>query len=182
MKLQKKDLERIIYETPNDLLNRRGLDIGGVKRQHIKIGNYGTADIVSYEKHGFIGNIINLYELNSETISISSMLRASKCMLGIKRYMASRYGSDIELERKRLNNNKSIGEFVMMINIIAPKIVSDSDMIHLTSLLNDHSRIHIVLYTYEYNIDGIMFHKMYSDFYKKNDGFVIKKRGGKNEI
>ena len=45
MTFLEKDLEQIIFETPKEKLQEKGLVIKGKLLRQIKIGNYGIADL-----------------------------------------------------------------------------------------------------------------------------------------
>jgi hypothetical protein len=50
MDFLEKDLEDIIFDSPNEELRKRGLNIWGKKKRQLNIGNYGRADIITYDK------------------------------------------------------------------------------------------------------------------------------------
>lgn len=54
MKFLEKDLEDIIFNADNESLQSRGLEIRGFKKRQLNIGNYGIADIVTFERSNYI--------------------------------------------------------------------------------------------------------------------------------
>jgi len=50
MNFLEKNLETILIETPNELLRNRGLKIYGKKRNQVRLGNYGIADLITLKK------------------------------------------------------------------------------------------------------------------------------------
>ena len=69
MKFLEKNLEDIIWEASNEKLQERGLNISGKKLRQLRIGNYGIADLVTFDRdyyhteylHPFLN--ITVYEL-----------------------------------------------------------------------------------------------------------------------
>jgi hypothetical protein len=57
MKFLECDLEQIIMGTPNHKLREKGLGIQGLKRNQIRIGKYGIADIIAYERRKEFNNV-----------------------------------------------------------------------------------------------------------------------------
>jgi hypothetical protein len=50
MNFLEKNLEDIIFETHENKLRDRGLEISGKKLRQLRIGNYGIADMITYTR------------------------------------------------------------------------------------------------------------------------------------
>ena len=165
MKFLEVDLEEIICKTENDLLVERGLNIFGHKKRQVRLGNYGIADIITFERPTrFFENIqkgkITIYELKKDKISVSAFFQALRYLKGCTRYLEKR---DFDFLH-----------FDLEICLIGKEIDLESSVSYLGDLFeNDvimESVTKISLYTYNYDIDGLSFQKV--EGYKlKNEGF-----------
>ena len=90
MKFLEKDLENIIWESDNEKLREKGLEIYGKKFRQIRIGNYGVADLITVDrrKDCFDGNFLDItvYELKKEKAGISA------CRTAVRRAPRARPG------------------------------------------------------------------------------------------
>lgn len=152
MKFLEKDLENIIWESDNKKLREKGLWIYGKKLRQLRIGNYGIADLVTYEKmisengKSFFLDI-TVYELKKEKAGISAFLQALRYCKGISTY---------------LNYKRPNIEYKLNIVLCAKEIDKTSDYIFLTDLLENESyyTLNSVLnFSFDYDIDGIKFIK-----------------------
>lgn len=167
MKFLEKDLEQIIYETPNEILRRRGLWISGQKKRQLNLGGYGRADIITlHRERGFCYSqmVYSIYELKKDCISVSSFFQALRYAKGIKRYLKTRYGNEHDMSNSMTFN----------ITLIAPEIDLKSDVCHLPDVFNFLDGV-FKLYTYKYDVDGITFHHV-GDYNASNEGFVLPKK------
>lgn len=158
MNFLEKDLEQIIFETPNDILEEMGLYLEGKKYRQLSIGNYGRADIIyasrctrlraskEFPVRPFLH--INVLEIKKDTISVSAFLQALRYCKGIKDYF--------------LHRKKSFS-CVFTITLIGRQIDFKSDLIYLSEMVSS-DRIYtydaiadINFYSYDYGIDGISF-------------------------
>ena len=154
MKFLEKDLEEIIYETPNEKLVEKGLNIRGNKIRQLRIGHYGISDIVTYTI--FNGDLfITVFELKKESAGISAFLQAVRYVKGIKEY----------LEHREFSGNVSFH-----IVLVAKKIDTKSDYIFLEQFMNESYSLSLSNYSYEYNFDGVTF-KLEEDYKLINNGF-----------
>ena len=66
MKFLENDLEEIIYTSGRDVLEQRGLTINGKLLRQVKIGNYGIADLIEFQRPFYDGpdNITPLFNKN----------------------------------------------------------------------------------------------------------------------
>lgn len=165
MKFLEKDLEEIIWNADKELLSERGLTLSGNLKRQLRIGNYGIADLVNFERPYyryennqrilFDPGFIQVIELKNESISISAFLQAIRYLKGIKSYLGKR--------------NFDIRDFHFIITLIGRKIDTNSDMIFLPDIIQSE-KISVEIYTYSYDIDGITFNE--ECFYKlQNEGF-----------
>lgn len=163
MKFLEKDLEDIICESSNEKLEEKGLSVLGIKKRQLRIGNYGIADIVTFER--ISGNSyeppyldITVYELKKEKAGISAFLQAVRYCKGISSY---------------LEKNKPDMFFKLNIVLCSKEIDLSSDYIFLTDLIysEQFGRINSIYnYSFNYGIDGIKF-KMESDYNISSKGF-----------
>lgn len=144
-----KDLEQIIFETDNDLLYQRGLNVVGSKVRQLNIGRYGTADLVAFKRYQSM-IIITVYELKLKDINVSAFLQAVGYVRGIQKYIDTKYPNwcvdyRIALVGKNLDLE---GNFSFLPNIFP----------------------NVALYTYDYGFDGIVF-KRHENYVLTNAGF-----------
>lgn len=165
MNFLEKDLEEIIFNTNNEILYSKGLNIFGKKYRQLKIGNYGIADIVTFHRDTFyIGGDeikcinVNVFELKKDKAGISAFLQALKYCKGIQRYFEHR--------------EKSI-PLKFNITLVSKSIDTKSDYIYLEDFLTssyDFYGLSLNNYSFTYDFDGIKFQKEHS--YKLvNEGF-----------
>ena len=162
MKFLERDLEKIIWESDNVKLRKRGLNIYGKKLRQVRIGNYGIADIITLyrtiDQDGEPFLDITVYELKNENAGISAFLQALRYVKGIESYL------------KKYKPN-----LIFKLNIIlcAKEIDTKSDYIYLTDFIfseDYYSLCSVKNYSFNYSIDGINF-KVERDYHLTNEGF-----------
>ena len=171
MKFLEKDLEEIIFEQLQTMdgrldLDSRGLIVGDPTKcyRQCKIGNYGVADIVTYNKpHFIIPNdkgwhdspfLITVYELKKDNIGISAFLQALRYCKGIQSYL-----------EKHRDSNIRFGYKIVLIGYN----LSESDFVYLEGFL-DSEYFTLDVYTYKYSINGLKFLKR-EGYNLINEGF-----------
>lgn len=164
MKFLEKDLEEIIFNN-KELLYERGIDLCNKLKRQVKIGNYGIADIIGFDKPYYekinenyfchVQGKIQIIELKNDKINISAFLQAINYLKGIKRY----------LEKRKFNTNHYIFEIVL----IAQNIDNNSSFIYLPELLQS-TEFQLTYYTFKYDIDGIKFENE-CGYKLSNEGF-----------
>lgn len=172
MKFLEKDLEEIIFTADKNNLRKKGLSIHGVMKRQLRIGNYGIADLVSFEKpikpynqpfDDLSRGLITVYELKQDKIGISAFLQALGYVKGIRRYLE--------------NRGFCLYDYDFRIVLIGSSIDDKSTFPYLIDFMctdyGDHGRdslLSLECYTYSYDIDGISFKNEYG--YKLiNEGF-----------
>ncbi len=182
MKFLEKDLEEIIWDAyKNDklsLINNRGLFINGLIKRQLRIGNYGIADLVSFE-FGYSSPIydgqefykyrdfpteyikqfrpsirITIYELKKDKIGISAFLQSVRYTTGIKQFIENKYPNS---------------DFYFIVNIVL--IGSELDTSGSLCFIPDVFP-NISFYTYKYDLDGIVFNSE-EDYKLINEGFKL---------
>lgn len=154
MEFLEKDLEQIIWETDEQTLFERGLAINGRKYRQLKIGNYGIADIVTFEReHGINHMKFTVYELKKEVINVSALLQAYSYVKGISSYLKFR-GWDYEFE----------------VVLIGKQIETSTSFCYLTDLIDN-----FFVFTYHMDIDGLFFTPQIN-YDLKNKGFYHEKK------
>ena len=136
MNFLEKNLEEIVFETPNELLHSRGLFIYGQKKRQVRIGNYGIADIITWYRYDNELNV-SIIELKKDNISVGTLLQAMNYVRGVQMYFNRRrwpfpINFTITLIGRELDVN---GSFCFFPDIIP----------------------FLKIYTYDYNFDGISF-------------------------
>jgi len=157
MNFLEKSLEDIIIDTDNYSLQDRDLDINGVKKRQVRIGNYGIADVItccrSEKNKGEPYISITIYELKKEKIDINSYLQALKYAKGIFRYF----------------KKKNYSTPIINICLIGKTIDLHSSFVYLADFNSDDG-LSCFLYTYEYEFDGIKFYQ-HENYNLTKEGF-----------
>lgn len=166
MTISEKELEDLIFNADPKDLDDRGLSIVGELRRQVRIGNYGVADMVVYDrgrayfdynKSPYYQNPqLKIIELKKDEINISAFMQAIRYAKGIKRYF----------------KYKKYTDFDLTIMLIGSNIKLDSDFIYLADLINS-DEIRLEIYTYSLHLDGIYF-KLHSGYCLTNEGFNKK--------
>ena len=174
MNILEKDLEEIIESTSNKELRKRGLYVYGDCFRQLRIGNYGIADLVYYNKaydyeSDEFGGIkiapylqINICELKKEKAGISAFLQAVRYAKGIKSYL----------------NLRGVNAFKIQLTIIAPTIDIQSDYVFLSDLISGNGYSFITRvnnYSVKYMFNGIQFN-LEKNYSLTNHGFNIKEK------
>lgn len=173
MNFLEKDLETIIFETPNEKLKERGLFINGKKKRQLNIGSYGTADVVLFKRgydieqfHDIDDNLITIthtnlsitvLELKQNKIDCNTLMQAARYCRGIQEYICSFRDKDVTLN--------------ISIILIGKEVSLNGDF---AFLLNDEIMPKLSVYTYGYDFDGIKFSRQ-EDFVKGDNGFKLNK-------
>jgi len=172
MEFLEKDLEEIIFNASDKDLNKKGLSsfsswrsVTKRKRQ-LKIGNYGIADMVTFERVKLYPDkrrkkpyrsklIITVYELKKDAISVSAFFQALRYVKGIKRYLSCRNNFGFDIEYK-------------IVLIGRQDLSTETDVIYLNDIFDN-----VELYGYNYSIDGLKF--------KSLSAYCLIKEGFKND-
>lgn len=169
MEFLEKDLESIIWESCRFKLSERGLNISGLAKRQLRVGNFGILDLVTFERkkypywdgsdRSYIE--ITVYELKKGMIGIPAFMQAVRYCKGIKTY---------------LRKNKPEMPFKFKIVLIGKEIDLNNDFIYLEDLVCDYSLYphrnisSVEFYTYSYGVDGLEFN-IKSDYNLSNTGF-----------
>lgn len=195
MQFLEKNLEDILFETDNDILSDRNLSLDKYKKRQVKIGNYGIADMVCWERRTTdffpcednLNNKIRcpecktkicektdyihiqIIELKQNEININSFLQAIKYCAGILSYLEKRkFEYPINIQIVLIGSKVNDGDFIYLPDIIN----SDTDTFPQKY---DKYKFDLSYYTYKYEVDGINFNQ--EDGYKLiNEGFNIKSK------
>jgi len=159
MKFLECDLEQIIMKASNEDLRDRGLFIEGFKKNQVRIGNYGVADVVtlsrSYETdylHTLDKEIIvdvkpkfTVFELKKENVSLSTFAQGIHYIKGIKDYIE--------------HTGRYVEDFVYELVLIGKTLDSSSSFCFLPDLFNsnENGALSVKIYLYEYEFHGIEF-------------------------
>lgn len=155
MNFLEKNLEQIIFETPNDKLENRGLSINGLKKRQQQIGNYGISDLITVERDRVSDKLnITVYELKKDEINTGTFLQGIRYCKGISNY---------------LSKHKEWISFEIHLTLIGSSIDKRSDFIYLPDILNTRY-FNFRCYTYQYDFDGITF-KRHTNYCLTNEGF-----------
>ena len=142
MDFLEKELEDIIFEHLDSKDNIKKLRKLGLKidprkptiiKRQLRIGNYGTADIVTILRHKQ-RLYVDIFELKRDIIDIDSLIQIIRYQTGIKRYLDSRdfnYNVRLYIIGKKLRTNDGVYLFEEVDNLS--------------------------IYAYELDIDGLSF-------------------------
>jgi len=149
MDFLEKDLEDIIFNTPNEKLFDRGLAIhsGSVKLRQVNIGNYGICDLISYKRTNEYLQI-QLFELKKNVIDINTFNQVCRYARGIQHYLKNR-------------GVKNVIEIIL----IGKQINKNDSLLYFQNLFSN-----VCIYTYEFDFDGISFIS-HQDYILNNPGF-----------
>lgn len=145
MDLLEQDLEDIIYNAPRKELEERGLYIEGTIKRQLRIGNYGTADLVTFTKYP--KDIVDyrikvtIYELKKGKIGTDAFMQGIRYIKGIQDYLG-RY--------------RHLKYAYYELVLIGGKVDTNSSFLYLIDLLSWGS-FALKVCTYEYSYDGIRF-------------------------
>lgn len=151
MDFLEKDLEQIIMKTDVDKLAERGLSMSRCRKNQVRIGNYGVADIITVDRNPWDEILeFTIYELKKDKIGVSTLAQICQYARGIQRY----------LEKHKPNICYTI-KLVM----IGREMDMNSSFAYLSRLFED-----VYTYTYYYDIDGLRF-KNEVDYSLIEEGF-----------
>lgn len=158
MRFLEKDLEYIIWDNlffPEDVgnLNGSGLDCvcyTPYKSRQLRIGNYGICDLVTLER-GQESLRVTIYELKKDEINIDGVIQLSRYVTGCKRYLRSRFPETEILIRP----------------VIIGRSIHNGDWVYLFNTLFNT----VLVYTYEYGIDGLQFDLHNMNYSLIDEGF-----------
>ncbi|MES2395888.1 MAG: hypothetical protein V4549_07790 [Bacteroidota bacterium] len=168
MNFLEKDLEKIIFETPNEHLRSGEFWVNGIKKRQLRIGNYGVADLVTCHRNydlEFMEGLekpikhpyaeITVYELKQKEVNIKTLIQGARYCAGIRNY----------LDKRKLS-------FIYKINLvlIGNSFNVDSDILYLEQLFENLSIV-----TYKI-IDDVVSFEYHSGFERGllSEGFNIK--------
>lgn len=168
MKLSEKELEDIVFQSSNESLQERGLRIYGKKIRQLRIGNYGIADIVTFDRdieeiEGKDTSILNIdiVELKQDIINVQTFLQSIKYVKGITEYLEKRDFYNFRINVILIGTKVDMSSFVYLPDIIR----FNNECNNLYGSLK--------LYKVSYDVNGINFKNLYG--YKLVDsGFKDK--------
>jgi hypothetical protein len=159
MKFLECDLEKIIMKASNEDLQERGLFIDGQKRNQVRIGNYGIADIITYSvepildvnriegRSTLIGydKLFTVYELKQDKISLSTFAQALNYMRGLHTFL--------------INKGRDIEDYYFKIVMVGRTMDKSSSFCFIPDLFSKSilGAVSVEIYLYDYDIDGISF-------------------------
>jgi hypothetical protein len=166
MQFLERDLEDIIFNTPNEKLQEKELYIHGKKKRQVRIGNYGIADLITLETGGFLEGgdgrkgrhveppVITIYELKQQKINIGTFVQALGYARGVQSYLNQRrfYGYQINIV------------------LIGRELEKNSNFTYLPDFVDN-----LQIMTYSYDVEGILFNS-YTGYKLVNEGFNIKNK------
>lgn len=159
MNFLEKNLEDIIFGTPNAKLSERGLPIKGKKKRQVRIGNYGVADLVTMYKSSTVHNgkvystlYVTIYELKKGVVDVNTLMQACRYKKGISQYF----------DKRGLFQDTSV-EYNLV--LVGDSIQDSGDFVYCLDTVYDASS-----YIYKYDFDGISFSEK-SGWSLTNPGF-----------
>jgi len=143
MKFLEKNLEDIIFETDNEKLQERGLDIKGKKFRQLKLSHYGIADIITVSRVGQSLQI-DIFELKKDVINADTLIQALRYLEGIKTY----------LRKRKFKKN-----VYYTIRLCGKSISNLRELSLLSSNIGTVEMIELITYSYDFN--GLRFEENY---------------------
>ena len=162
MELLEKELEDIVFKSPNRLLQDRGLDIFGKKYRQVSLYNYGIADIITFRKHyspqvDLHTLTIDIWELKKDQVNINTLMQACRYVKAIKRIIEEGIG-----DVGRLLARFECVE--ISINLLGTSIDYSSDFLYAIDFIENVS-----VYIAAYDLNGINF--------EQKEGFILNNEG-----
>lgn len=154
MDFLEKDLEQIIYETPAEILTRRGLSMWGHKIRQPKLGSYGRCDIITVCVGSYTNYCVEIYELKNDNVDTSTFWQAVRYARGVQMWF----------EKFRPHDDVEIG-----ITLVGRHVDLTNDFCYATSIFEN-----LRVFTYQYDINGLYF-KSQKGFYLKEPKFTNAK-------
>ena len=162
MNFLEKNLEDIIFETPNDVLQKRCLFINGFKKRQVRVGSRAVADLITADRqydftfepfNEFTPNVFTtqgfklveftIYELKQDKIGIGAILQSIRYAAAVKKHFYNR-----------------CFEFDTRIKIVLiGKTIESWEIKLLPDVLSN-----ISIYTYKYDFDGLHFERVSKTF------------------
>ena len=149
MTFLEKDLEEIIYTSGRDVLNEKGLFVEGKLVRQFNLGHYGIIDLISITRPRYYGRErdkidkgrITIFELKKDKIGIGAFMQAI------------RYARCIQLH---LEKKGKLYLYDLGITLIGNEIDKTGSFVFLPDLISSED-FQLNFYTYEMNIDGLLF-------------------------
>lgn len=152
MKFLEKNLEQIIFESDRKQLSERGLTIYGRLYRQLRIGNYGIADLVEFERYRSSLKI-TVYELKNELVGINALQQAVGYLSGIECYL----------------NLRGVDFFDSSIVLIGANIEKNNNFCFFGDIFSNLS-----IYEYKYTLTGLEFSEV--------SGYSLTKKGFKPKL
>lgn len=154
-------MEDIIYNTPNEELQQRGLNLQGNKMRQVNLMGYGIIDLLVWERD-YVAKRLNIkvIELKKDQIDKDALSQLIRYLRGVQRYLEFRNVNNYVLSGLLIGSEVSLGDFVFLTDLIA----YTGDEGYLQSL---------EYMTFKYEFDGIHF--------EDENGYYRKKEGWRNE-
>ena len=167
MTFLEKELEDIIWESNNEKLQQKGLEISGKKFRQLKLARYGIADLITIERDECFDGYcttpylnITVYELKKDTAGVSAFFQAVRYCKAIQSYLEQR---------------KPKLKFKLNIVLIGKEIDKSGDLIFLTDLIKSNCMSYLKslrFYSCFYDLDGLFF-KQEEGYKMSNENFKI---------
>lgn len=154
MRFLEKDLEEIIFTSCKEELGNKGIQIPKLLFRQLRIGKYGIADFVGFDR---ARKTITVYELKQDNVSVSAFIQGIRYVKGIKQFLSKR-----KLWRLYHCNINLI--------LVGRKIDLTSDIVYLPDIISIYMNFELKLLTYSYDLDGITFTE-HRDYSLMDEGF-----------
>lgn len=158
MDFLEKDLETILYETPQELVRDRGLGIFNYDQifRQVQIGNYGIADIITVSTTSKWSNIM-IYELKNKLVNTAAFWQLIRYMRGIEWF----------IEQGNLRERFSVYGV-----LVGRDMDMTGELCYIPEVTNN-----IKIYTYDYKMTGMNFSRV-NGFHLKNPSEINFERQG----
>ena len=174
MKFLEKDLEQIIYESSDDELGELDLWVRGKRFRQLRIGNYGIADMVTFQRpylntepieQRFSAPEVTVFEFKKDKINLGTFLQALRYIRGIQDYLETK-NKDFLTGQSFFDWGEGLEHIGVKYRIvlIGKNIDVGNDYIYLTNFCNCE------FFTYDYTLNGLSL-KSHFDYSLINKGF-----------
>jgi len=115
------DIEDLVFNSKNEILLSRGLDLCRNKQRQVRLGSYGIADVICWELiEKYNRKIkIQIVELKKEVIDCNALMQACRYQTAIQQIIDRRNFNNTEFEFEVILIGKKIqehGDFVFTLN------------------------------------------------------------------
>lgn len=165
MDFLEKDLEDILYNSPQKQIRHRGLYFFSYNKifRQVNLGNYGISDLITFKRWGIHDNLFTIYELKNKTLDASAFWQLVRYMKGFKHLLTQ--------------SNFNIKNYKLRGVMIGRTLDTKSDFCYFPTVCPS-----ITYVTYDYKVDGINFNVGDDSYCLINPGVISLKSMEYNSV